>query len=47
VFEQNTGQRPPLGNGTEVDLSWSGTHAFLLDAHQDATAGMMTPEDAG
>jgi spermidine/putrescine transport system ATP-binding protein len=45
VFEQNTGQRPPLGNGTEVDLSWSGAHAFLLDAHQDATAGMMTPED--
>ena len=45
VFEQNTGQRPPLGNGTEVDLEWSGTHAFLLDAHQDATAGMMRPED--
>jgi spermidine/putrescine transport system ATP-binding protein len=46
VFEQNTGQRPPLHNGTEVDLTWSGTHAFLLDAEQDATAGMMTPEDA-
>jgi spermidine/putrescine transport system ATP-binding protein len=46
VFEQNTGQRPPLGNGTEVDLEWSAAHAFLLDAHQDATAGMMTPEDA-
>jgi len=46
VFEQNTGQRPPLRNGTEVDLAWSGAHAFLLDAHQDATAGMMTPEDA-
>ena len=45
VFEQNTGQRPPLGNGTEVDLEWSGAHAFLLDAHQDAMAGMMRPED--
>ncbi|HEX6148947.1 ABC transporter ATP-binding protein [Nocardioides sp.] len=46
VFEQNTGRRPPLDNGAEVDLTWSGAHAFLLDAHQDATAGMMTPEDA-
>jgi spermidine/putrescine transport system ATP-binding protein len=46
VFEQNTGQRPPLPNGCEVDLSWSPTHAFLLDAHQDAMAGLMTPEDA-
>ncbi len=46
VFEQNTGQRPPLANGSEVDLGWSPTHAFLLDAHQDATAGLMTPEDA-
>ena len=45
VFEQNTGRRPPLPNGTEVDLEWSGAHAFLLDAHQDATAGMMRPED--
>jgi spermidine/putrescine transport system ATP-binding protein len=46
VFEQNTGQRPPLRNGAEVDLVWSGAHAFLLDAHQDATAGVMRPEDA-
>ncbi len=46
VFEQNTGQRPPLPNGTEVDLGWSSSHAFLLDAQQDATAGLMTPEDA-
>jgi spermidine/putrescine transport system ATP-binding protein len=46
VFEQNTGQRPPLHNGTQVDLTWSGDHAFLLDAEQDATAGTMTPEDA-
>jgi len=46
VFEQNTGQRPPLRHGTEVDLDWSSSHAYLLDAQQDATAGLMTPEDA-
>lgn len=46
VFEQNTGQRPPLSHGAEVDLDWSSSHAFLLDAQQDATAGLMTPEDA-
>lgn len=46
VFEQNTGQRPPLPHGTEVNLGWSSSHAFLLDAQQDATAGLMTPEDA-
>ena len=45
VFEQNTGQRPPFRNGDEVDLSWSPDHAFLLDADQDARAGLMTPED--
>ena len=47
VFEQNTGERKPLRNGDEVDLTWSPEHAFLLDATQDAHAGMMTPEDAG
>ncbi len=46
VFEQNTGQRAPLKNGDDVDLAWSQAHAFLLDAGQDAHAGMMTPEDA-
>jgi spermidine/putrescine transport system ATP-binding protein len=45
VFEQNTGQRAPFKNGDEVDLAWSRTHAFLLDADQDALAGVMTPED--
>jgi spermidine/putrescine transport system ATP-binding protein len=45
VFEQNTGRRPLFKNGDEVDLSWSSEHAFLLDADQDAHAGMMTPED--
>jgi spermidine/putrescine transport system ATP-binding protein len=46
VFQQNTGQHTPLGHGDNVDLVWSPGHAFLLDAEQDAHAGMMTPEDA-
>jgi len=45
VFEQNTGQRAPLKNGDEVDLTWSRNHAFLLDASQDASAGVMTTDD--
>ena len=45
VFEQNTGQRAPLKNGDEVDLAWAREHAFLLDAHQDARAGVLLPED--
>jgi spermidine/putrescine transport system ATP-binding protein len=45
VFEQNTGQRALFRNGDEVDITWSPAHAFLLDADQDARAGMMTPED--
>jgi spermidine/putrescine transport system ATP-binding protein len=45
VFEQNTGRRDLFKNGAEVDLSWSSEHAFLLDADQDAHAGMMRPED--
>ncbi len=45
VFEQNTGQRASFVNGDEVDLAWSRSHAFLLDAGQDAHAGMITPED--
>ena len=45
VFEQNTGQRPPLGHGQEVDLTWSQEHSFLLDADQDADAGILHPED--
>ncbi len=46
VFEQNTGQRRPFKNGDEIDLAWSRDHSFLLDADQDAHAGMMTPEDS-
>jgi spermidine/putrescine transport system ATP-binding protein len=45
VFEQNTGQRTLFRNGDEVDITWSPAHAFLLDADQDARAGMTTPED--
>ena len=45
VFEQNTGQRAPLKNGDEVDLVWAAEHSFLLDATQDAEAGVMRPED--
>ncbi len=45
VFEQNTGRRTAFRNGDEVDLSWSPHHAFLLDADQDARAGVMTSED--
>ncbi len=44
VFEQNTGQRASFRNGDRVDLAWSRSHAFLLDAEQDAHAGRMTPE---
>ena len=47
VFEQNTGQRALLSNGDEVDLAWSREHAFLMDAEQDARAGVMDPEDDG
>jgi len=45
VFEQNTGSRQPIRQGDEVDLAWSRAHSFLLDAGQDAHAGMITPED--
>ncbi len=45
IFEQNTGQRAPFKNGDEVDLVWSPGHAFLLDAQQDARAGVMLPEE--
>jgi len=40
VFEQNTGSRRMLPVGTKVDVSWHPEYAFLLDASQDATAGI-------
>jgi spermidine/putrescine transport system ATP-binding protein len=45
VFEQNTGRQTLLRYCDDVDLAWSPDHAFLLDADQDAHAGMITPED--
>ncbi len=46
VFEQNTGKRSPLRNGDGVDLTWSREHAFLLDAEQDAQAGVVREDDS-
>jgi len=40
VFEQNTGSRPMLSVGTQVDVSWHPEYAFLLDASQDVSAGI-------
>lgn len=40
AFEQNTGARRMLSVGARVDVSWRPEFAFLLDASQDATAGI-------
>jgi spermidine/putrescine transport system ATP-binding protein len=40
VFEQNTGARDDFRVGDKVDLHWQPDHTFLLDADQDATAGV-------
>lgn len=40
VFEQNTGARPLLRSGDKVDLCWRPEHTFVLDAAQDARAGV-------
>ncbi len=40
VFEQNTGARQDFRTGDKVDLHWQPDHTFLLDADQDATAGV-------
>jgi spermidine/putrescine transport system ATP-binding protein len=40
VFAQNTGSEQRLGRGDTVDLHWSPEHTFLLDAAQDARAGV-------
>jgi spermidine/putrescine transport system ATP-binding protein len=39
-FEQNTGARGVLAQGTKVDVTWRPEFAFLLDASQDAMAGI-------
>ena len=40
VFEQNTGARQSFRVGDHVDLHWMPDHTFLLDAWQDASAGV-------
>ena len=40
VFEQNTGVQKHFSVGDVVDLHWVPDHTFLLDAHQDASAGV-------
>ncbi|TDD57060.1 ABC transporter ATP-binding protein [Kribbella antibiotica] len=40
VFEQNTGAREAFVAGDPVDLHWRPAHSFLLDAAQDALAGV-------
>jgi spermidine/putrescine transport system ATP-binding protein len=40
AFEQNTGVRGIMPVGTQVDVSWRPEFAFLLDASQDAKAGI-------
>ncbi len=46
VFEQNTGARELFRVGATVDLGWSAEHTFVLDAAQDAHAGV-EHEDLG
>jgi spermidine/putrescine transport system ATP-binding protein len=45
VFEQNTGARESFRPGDQVDLHWMPAHTFLLDASQDAEAGVEKEED--
>ena len=42
VFEQNTGTRQRFVVGDSVELHWRPEHTFLLDASQDALAGVET-----
>jgi spermidine/putrescine transport system ATP-binding protein len=44
VFEQNTGARESFAAGDRVDLHWMPDHTFLLDADQDAGAGVAHEE---
>jgi spermidine/putrescine transport system ATP-binding protein len=45
IFEQNTGAREGFRVGDSVDLHWMPAHTFLLDASQDATAGVEKEEE--
>lgn len=40
VFEQNTGARDRFEVGDKTDLHWLPGHTFVLDASQDAKAGV-------
>jgi len=40
VFEQNSGSPAGLSVGDAADLHWNPDHTFVLDASQDATAGV-------
>jgi spermidine/putrescine transport system ATP-binding protein len=42
VFEQNSGARALFTPDSAVDLHWHRDHAFVLDADQDASAGVET-----
>ncbi len=44
VFEQNSGARDSFRVGDAVDVHWMPEHTFLLDADQDAAAGVETEE---
>lgn len=45
VFAQNTGSEERLRQGDAVDLHWSPAHTFLLDAAQDAHAGVQEDDE--
>jgi len=45
VFEQNTGAHPVRRVGEGVDLRWRPEHTFVLDAAQDARAGVEHQRD--
>ena len=47
VFEQNTGARDTFAVGDAVDLHWQPSHTFVLDAEQDAHAGVEKIDDPG
>jgi spermidine/putrescine transport system ATP-binding protein len=46
IFEQNTGAREQFAVGDRVDLHWKPDHTVLLDAAQDATAGVEREDEA-
>ena len=47
IFEQNTGARDTFVVGDQVDLHWQPSHTFVLDAAQDALAGVEDVDEPG